>query len=150
MPLTATGIDHNVRELRAMAARAADLTPVWDEVGDTVSDAMHQQFRTAGAFGGKKWAPLKPEYLQWKIRHGYSPETLIKTGTLQSSLISRPMSIEVHEGTSATFGSSVGYFKFHQKGTRYMPMRKVLFWFQPMTRRVQRKLVAYIVDGVTT
>ena len=150
MPMRSSGIDTVAHELHEMADRARDLRPVWDEVADVVTSGMDQQFATAGAAGGHPWAPLKPSYRRWKVRHGLSPRTLIASGRMRKSLVRNPMAIDERTPTWADFGSDVAYFKFHQRGTRYMPARRALFWFEPMITRTKRKLVAYIVDGVVT
>lgn len=133
--------------LGAARDRSKDLRPAWGAVGDDVAEAMDMQFMTAGAAAGRPWAPLKPEYQRWKVRHNYDPRTLLKTHEMERTLTSRPMQIEEHHEQYADFGSRDPKLPFHQHGTRFMPQREVLFWHEPLIARTTRRVRNYIVSG---
>lgn len=147
MGMRQRGIDDAVRRLRLIGERAGDLTPAWPGVGDIIADAMTQQFATAGAAGGRAWAPLKPEYRAWKIRKGFSPEILIKTGEMRGTLVSRPMDIEDYDKTSAEFGTKDQKASWHQRGAGNLPKREILFADKKMSRDVNAVLADYILRG---
>lgn len=128
--------------------RAKDLRPVWPAVGDVIATSMHQQFTSAGAAGGRPWKPLNPDYLSWKIKNGYDPRTLVKTGAMMQQFTSRPMGHERHLKARGEFGVTTPYYKFHHLGTKHMSQRRVLFSFEPHSTRIARKVGAYIAHGV--
>jgi len=33
-----------------------------------------------------KWEPLKQDYLDWKVKHGYDPRTLVATGEIKDAI----------------------------------------------------------------
>ena len=141
------GLTGVTRKLRKMAERADNLDPVWPRVGDDVADAMLNQFKTKGALGGRPWAPLKPEYRAWKVKHGLSPEILIATGDMRDSLTDRPMQVERYEGRSAVFGTRDPKYKFHHYGTRFMPQRRVVKMVPGLEKQIADRLRAYVFDG---
>jgi hypothetical protein len=142
------GIERTKRRLGAARDRSRDLRGAWPAVGDDVAEAMAMQFMTEGVAGGRPWAPLKPEYRQWKVKHNYDPRTLLRTRAMRDSLTSRPMDIEEYHAEYADFGSTDEKLPFHQYGTRRMPRREVLFWHEPLVARTVRRVKNYIVTGV--
>lgn len=147
MGMQTLGIPQVSRRLRGISKRARDLTPVWPSVGDELSAGMAAQFGSGGAAGGAAWAPLKPDYLKWKVAHGFPADTLIRTGELMESLTSRPMSVESYGATSAEFGTDDDKYKYHHFGTRHMAQRRALMWFEPVVSRVVHQVTVYIVRG---
>lgn len=142
-------------EIEDMGKRANNLTPVWKSIGSYLSMANRKQFATNGAYYGTPWKPLKPEYLQWKIKSGYSKRTLVQTGAMKASFTSRPMSIEKYYPKRAEFGSSNRLAKFHQSGTRRngkpaIPARPIMVKNRRVTKAVRQMISDYIINGRTT
>lgn len=106
------------RRLRAMALRIENPEPAWPRVGRFLSMVVRRQFSTKGAYLGTPWKPLKPEYMLWKVAHGYPKQTLVMDGTLRRSFVDRPMKVETYRGKSASFGSDLDLAIWHQRGTR--------------------------------
>lgn len=104
--------------MKVISKRIQNPTPAWRKVGSYLAAANRKQFATHGAYYGKPWRPLKPDYLQWKIKNGYSRRTLVRTGGMRASFVSRPMDIEQYRGKTAVFGSDHRLAKFHHYGTR--------------------------------
>jgi phage virion morphogenesis protein len=122
---------------------------LWPKVGSFIAMVERKQFATQGAYLGKPWKPLKPEYLQWKIKHGYSKRILVRTGAMRASLTSRPMEEERYKKYSATFGTNVDYAKYHQYGTRYMA-RRPMFTKNPLIKRGVKGIVKdYFLHGAS-
>lgn len=142
------------RQLREMSDRAQDATPVWPRVGGVIAEASREAFNSAGfSITGTPWAPLSPRYLRWKIRNGFDPRILHKTGALRADMTSRPMGKEVYTPSTATFGTSLRspkgapYPKFLQGGTRYMPARPFLVVTPEMRDDITTILRDYVVSG---
>lgn len=144
---TITG-DRRVKQLLSeMADRTQGVESAWPGVGDVIADSMQQQFDTFGvALNGKAWAPLKPEYLAWKIRNGYDPRTLRKTRDMEASLTGRPMAIEEYFPMSARFGTNDKKAAFHQNGTKFMPQRKIINITEDLADDVNSVLARYIFE----
>lgn len=120
--------DRRVHQLLSeMADRARGVLPVWPKVGDYLAGEFTKQFDSEGAhFYSRKWKPLEPNYLRWKIKHGYDPRRLHQTGAMRDSLTSRPMAVETYSASSATFGTNDPKAKWHQNGTTNMPRRQII------------------------
>ena len=136
--------------IRAMRTRLKDMTPMWAKVGSYIAQVNRRQFATHGGYLGKPWKPLKPDYLQWKISEGYSKRTLVQTGGMRASFVSRPMSVEDYNGDTATFGSNHPLAKFHQHGThrngkRAIPARPIVVKTPKMTRDIRDIVAEYIL-----
>ena len=136
-------------KLHLMAARAKNPEPAWKNVGSYMAAAERRQWATQGSYFGTPWKPLKPDYMVWKAKRGYSSHILMQTGSMRLSFTSRPMAIEVYSGSSARFGSNHPLAKYHQKGTRRngkrvnppRPMMKV-------TRKVRADVKSILADYV--
>lgn len=142
-------------QIDAMSKRTKNLTPVWKTVGSYLAMANRKQFATHGAYYGTPWKPLKPDYLQWKIKNGYSRKTLVQTGSMKASFTSRPMTIEKYYPKKAEFGSNHPLAKFHHNGThrngkRAIPPRKIMSKNKQVTKAVRSIIADYIVNGRTT
>lgn len=142
-------------KLHEMAVRARNPEPAWENVGSYLSAAERRQWATSGSYFGTPWRPLKPDYLLWKAKHGYSSHILMQTGSLRMSFSSRPMSIEVYNGSSARFGSNHPLAKYHQHGTRrhgkrVNPPRPMMKVTRKVRADVKQILANYVTNGEHT
>lgn len=144
------------RRLKAIGGRIDNPEPAWPRIGRMLSHAVRRQFITKGAYMGTPWKPLKPNYLLWKVTHGYPWQTLVMRGDLRDSFTHRPMSVETYLGKSAIFGSSDRKVVWHQFGTfrngkRVNPARPMLV-ATPMIRDeavdIMRKYIRGRGEGV--
>lgn len=147
MNVQGVGIKTAKSDLKGLIRRAQRTDRMWRKVGSYLSMTTRKQFATQGAYHGKPWRPLKPDYLQWKIKNGYSKKTLVQTGAMRASFVSRPMSIEKYYGNYAVYGSNNELAKFHQYGTRkdgkqINPPRPILV----STRRVKSTIREIVQD----
>lgn len=115
-------------------------------IGSYLSAYNRKQFATNGAYGGKVWAPLKPDYFQWKLRNGIGHATLVRTGKMKVSYTSRPMKVERIGKTVAVYGTDVKYAHFHQSGTRKMPAR-IVMQANAKVRKDIKQIIADYISG---
>lgn len=118
MQVAGVGLKTSERDLKDLIKRVKRPERVWRKIGSYLSMSVRKQFATQGGYHGKPWRPLQPDYLQWKVRNGYSRKTLVQTGAMKKSFTSRPMSIEKYYGKYAVYGSDNELAKYHQYGTR--------------------------------
>jgi hypothetical protein len=106
-----------------------DMRRFWTEFfGPQFFDDVQQNFASEGRFVGG-WRALSPKYAAWKLKH-YGPRNiLVRTGRMQRSLrMGAGENIFRAFKTRVEMGSSVDYMPYHQRGTRRMPRRQVLFF----------------------
>ncbi len=145
--------------IEAMAARMADLTPVWDWAHILYLGEVAQQFLTEGQyFNGSRWAPLNPQYERYKHRvYGIPPSPLgilYRTGRGFESLTNESSQDHVYErsATQAVWGSSVEYLQYHQQPNHawsVLPQRRILRLRNRFKRLIVRGTLAYLLRGST-
>ena len=135
--------------IKIMRTRVNNPTPAFKSIGSYLALYNKKVFATNGAYGGKPWKPLKPNYLQWKVRSGYSGNTLIRTGKLRRSYISRPMDIERYLKSKAIYGTSVKYAGYHHTGTSKMPARPVMTVTKKMTKNINKIVLNHLTGKKT-
>ena len=106
--------------LDAIAARAVDLTPVWQGPADrALRDMTAETFATEGGFIGERWAKLRPATLALKQRAGRAGMGILRMfDVLYRSLTvrSHPEQIRIVTRDTLTFGTAVPYAALHQEG----------------------------------
>lgn len=98
---------HLVSTLNQLAANVADLSPIMRAVAGIMHHAVMENFDKSGR---PAWAPLKPATLAAKKKQGYGEKTLIRRGTLRSSITQNS------DRTSAVVGTNLVYAAIHQFG----------------------------------
>lgn len=145
---TITGDRRVLQLLTEMQDRTTGVAVIWPKVGDFLADEFRKQFDTQGAyFYSRKWKALSPDYLRWKISHGYDPRILRQTGAMALTFTSRPMAVEVYRPMSATFGSDDPKAKWHQNGTRYMSRRQIIRVTGDLSDGVSSIIARYIFEN---
>jgi len=89
-------------------------------IGQLVVSDIHINFRNEKAPNGEKWKPLANSTIRRKIKKSGVVRMLQDTGNLKNSLNYNAYTNKVKIGYGAK------YSVFHQMGTRYMPIRKIL------------------------
>lgn len=136
------------RQLRKIPDAAKDLTPVWPDVVKVLQEEEAAAFASEGATTRRgKWKSLSPAYAARKAKKTPGKTILMATGRLQASVTAKTEDSVIEETpTSLTFGTTVKYAKFHQRGTRRMPQREFLSLtdrgINRITRRIRKHLVA--------
>lgn len=87
------------------------------------------------------WAP----YGAWTPMVG-QPAALFRTGRLLESLASLRGAPNDIGPKSATFGTNVPYAKFHQDGTRQMPMREIVFEPVGFAEFIAKRVAGHVVS----
>lgn len=137
------------RKFAAMSRRSRDFSPVFRWAMQELQKAHQDNFNTNGGASGSPWKPLDPQYSSWKISNYGSKGVLVRTGALENSLTMNSGRGAVRDigRTSAEFGTSLPYAKFHQVGTTTMAQRKVVFLPVTMAQRTANVVAEYIVHG---
>lgn len=107
--------------IRSIKRQTRQYVVVFEEARIYLETAYTSNFASRGAEVGG-WAP----YGAWSAEVG-QPARLVRTGRLMESLSNLRGAPNDIGPRSATFGTDVPYAKFHQFGTRQMPMREVVF-----------------------
>lgn len=129
-----------------MQRRSKDLGPAFEKMRDDLEELWSNNFLTNGLPSGG-WKPLDARYASWKSYHFPGMPPMIRTGKLFSSLTNLRGAPNEIKRTSATFGTSVKYAKFHQYGTTKMAKREIIFAPDVMRKKWQGYVKEYIVDG---
>lgn len=142
------GLDRFRRELQAMRERAQNLLPAYDTVLDWWADQNRINFATNGARWGRPWEPLAPRTLRNKARHGYPRDILVRTHQLRDELTHRPFGVESIDAHGAKVGTNLDYARYHQRGTRRTPRRKLVDARRVRSERVvNRAVINWVVRG---
>lgn len=112
--------------LGRMSARARNFMSVFRWARDELRKANAANFASNGLPAGG-WAPLDAEYAAWKAVNFPGAPPMQRGGRLLRDLTTLSGSGNRIGLTSAEFGTTVEYAKFHQYGTTKMPARKVVF-----------------------
>lgn len=99
-----------------------------------VHRAVERQFATEGAYGRRRWKPLKAATLAEKKRRGFSTKPLIRTSELfrQFTQQGRVERID-YTRLKVVFDSLVGAYQ--QRGTRTIPGREIVPTQSPELRK---------------
>jgi phage gpG-like protein len=136
------------RGIARFADGVADYRPVWPVIEDDFYAQIKDQFKTEGAEGGEKWAPLSPEYAGYKEAHFPGKPILQRTGDLYESL-TNPNSangVRKEERKTLTLGSTIPYAVFHQLGTENMPARPEVVLPEALKRSIMHHVQVYLVQ----
>lgn len=97
------------RVLRGIGDGIKDWRPAFEEAAaDLVKVFANDVFNTEGKAIQESWRPLRARYLKQKVKQGYPPDILVKTGKMQKSFQS------LFKGDYAEVWNSAAYFKYHQ------------------------------------
>lgn len=125
-----------VARLEGDTQRMRDLTPAMRSARNVMDASIQQNFQRSGR--PVRWAPLSPKYLRRKLRQGYGPQTLVKTGLMRRSVTS------VAGSDNLKIGTAVHYARHHHFGTRKMPKRRFLLFQKQDVRDINRLVMEHI------
>lgn len=160
--LEVVGIKEKQAELGALVAQLGDMDGLWARYAEIMAATEAEWFASNG---DGLWPPLAEDTLRDKLRDGWPPDTLIRTGALRDSLIDPGQAMDISQGRSTlgtftesamTWGTSVTdergreYAHFHQHtaegsmipvdyGDR-PPERQVIPW--PLPPEVEAEMFA--------
>lgn len=140
------GAKEAIAKLYLMEQRSDKLQLVFEEAKAKLAASNAANFAANGLPSGG-WSPLDPQYGAWKSTRFPGAPPMVRTGALFRSLTTLSDSVNQVRGSSAQFGTSVEYAAFHQRGTRHMPKRQVLFEPPLFARDIAVDTGRFIVDG---
>jgi len=93
---------------------------VYNKIGSEIVNRTKSNVNAGEDADKNTFTPLKSKTIKYKQAKGYGSNTLISTGKLLNSINYQANS------ESVSVGSDVPYAKFHQYGTKYLPVRKFI------------------------
>jgi phage gpG-like protein len=142
-------------KLGGLYSALADLRPLWPEVHIIFQEFMSRVFRTQGAYGGQRWAPLNPSYAAWKTKNFGARPIMQLTGELSRSFTDPGHSGHVYR-TGPSFmetGTKIKYARTHQWGyaQRNIPPRPLIRDFTKQEgERAADAALAYMLRAMRT
>lgn len=144
------GVERNTRNAR----------PAFTQIGRDMRRYERELFDSKGASGGTPWEADKPATLAAKRRlrtvpgakrrRRLDPRVNHATRRLRKSLTAagkaNPDAIRRTTRDSITYGTSVPYAKFAQRGTKHAPARPVLVFTKPQQKAMRRTVQRWILD----
>lgn len=121
--LRVVGDDEVARQLRRFELLISDLRPFWPLVVPLFIGWIRRQFETEGAFFGRRWLPLSPEYALFKHRVRPGKGILVFDGDLRRAA-SAPKRFAT--ARSLTLVVDDPKAEWHQEGTPRMPARPLI------------------------
>jgi len=138
------------RGIQRFSEAVTDYRPIWPVIADDFYAEEAAQFKTEGAEGGDKWAPLSEEYAGWKEAHYPGQPILQRTGDLVASLTkqSDPNAVYRPERKTLTLGSKVTYGIYHQsiQPRKALPRRPEIMLTEAFKRGVMAHIHGYLVQ----
>lgn len=119
------GVREFDRKFTRFTEQLDDYRQIWPGVTIDLRNIVREQFAGRGV-GSIKWSALSPGYQAWKERRFPGRPLLVRTGATLAALTGNTSRTVLRaEATSLTFGTSLPYPIFHQRGTRRMPRRPI-------------------------
>jgi len=114
--------DSGARDLfKRLARRVSNMTPVFAEIGEIITESVQRNFEEKVSPEGEKWAPLAAAT---KARKRHPGEILVELGTLFSSIHPEAHRDHVSIGTNIIYAAvhqfGIGRYA-HLKTRRVMP-----------------------------
>lgn len=146
--ITASGLAAVARHFEEMRRRAGELSPAWEEFLTWWSQTNREQFASRGARWRSPWEPLAASTRRQKRREGFLADPLVRTTDLRSELVGRPLGVEHIRSDEVDAGTDISYAKFHQRGTRRMPRRRLVNAAAVAQEGAASSvIISWIVDG---
>lgn len=143
-----SGAQEVLRAVAGLEQRLAHPEPVLELIADLLEAHVALQFQGEGVRGAKTWVPLKPRTVQARERRwGYyrrppafgasgAHPILTWSGRLRRSFQrGQPGNVRVVSPSGLTWGSTVPYGRFHQRGGRRLPRRPPVDFRDPFQKR---------------
>lgn len=144
------------REILRKGKRVGDPRPLFQSLLDFIRKRVERTFSYQGAFGGKRWAPLKESTVRSKIRRNLSPKILHATHRLRDSLTQHTEdSIDKVTRKELRYGSKVPYGVFHQskkprkqgKDGPILPRRPPVQFSEATRKELVKRMQRFIMTG---
>lgn len=133
------GLDEVKAYFDNVKLRMKNLDPPLKQGGILMLRSAETNFRFAGR---PTWKPLAQSTLIWKLRNGYSPLPLTRSGDLRKSITFRVNRKILFVGTS------IPYAAVHQLGGRHVPARPFLIFQDKDIERINQLIFEHI-EGIS-
>lgn len=117
--------------------------------------AIQEQFSSGGSEFGTKWPYLRPRTIVRKVKEGFPPIPLVKTGTMKGNFRYQVRTASLAQRTPGfiptgllTIYNPTSYFKYHQLGTSRIPQRIMLRFDEVRKRLAFRLFVDWIMEVI--
>jgi phage gpG-like protein len=120
MEIQVPDIERLADVLRARRDALARLDEPVGRTLDALRSLVQDAFDTEGAAVGASWPPLAPGTLRAKLRGGFPPQSLVRTGLLRDGWATD------QDGNGGTLASLAPYAWVHQEGAGRVPQRRFL------------------------
>lgn len=100
-----------IKNLDRIAGKSANMAPAFSKISSDMLKSHQLNFQNHGTRFGSRW-PARKHVYPWEILH--------KTGTMSRSFRG------TSTNNSATVTNTVSYAKYHQFGTRKLPVRNLI------------------------
>lgn len=144
--VTQQGMEQVTAYISGFKEKAADLTVPMKQAAILMMGSVQKNFDASGR--PISWIPLKASTLKEKMRKGYSPKPLIRTGGLRQSFATSVGRMEMSIGTSIVYG------RIHQKGGRAgrnqsatIPARPYLVFQRDDLDKIRDLVVKHLTSG---
>ena len=111
------GIDQIEKGLDKLVTKAQNLTPVFHDLGNTLTQGIEDSFDNERSYDGTSWEALKPSTLRYKAKHGGSKILQSKDSNLYESITYDASSRSLTVGVNAYSDDGYPYPLVHQFGT---------------------------------
>ncbi len=136
------------RLMGQVVEKTTDFQELWNSQAfkDIVYGSEKKQFATEGEHGSGGWAKLNEVYEARKARQYPDKPILQRTGRMFKSLTSpvSPGAVYTASRHSVTFGTTVPYAIYHQKGTKDMPERKPIEFTDGERQQIIKAMAAHV------
>jgi phage gpG-like protein len=139
MKVEVSGVPEVVNALMKVKRGIADLRQLgtWKMVRSEFQKVVAEQFAAEGQGESGKWQALKPTYVPVKMKRWGDQPILQASGRGYRALTSsNGDSVFEEQPQEATFGTSLSYMGYHQKGTKKMPKRPPVDFTESQRKRV--------------
>ena len=145
--------DPPLKELQFKLSRfsegISDFAPMFLRIGAVFRAQEKEQFKSEGALGAGRWAPLSPDYKAWKARKYPGRKIGVLTGALQRSMTGGAGYSQRVTRTNASFGLDPSskadpYARYFAGGTEKMPARPVIVATALRGRQMSRTVDVWV------
>lgn len=119
--------------------RMRNVEPALKQGAVLMLSSIERNFQESGR--PRRWRRLASSTLKYKIRKGWSPLPLIRTGLLKNSMAVRTDSAKL------VIGTAVPYAPFHQFGTQHIPKRQFLLFQNEDIKNINRLVKEHITNA---
>lgn len=138
-------IEPAISALKGLLERLRDLRPAWRQIVVYMRRATLLHFASEGGRGGAQWAPLTPRYAAQKEKVFPGQPIMRASDQLFRSLTDQTADSVVEiEAQALTYGTSLPYGRYHQRGEGYNPQRKILVVTQEDRRQLKKIVRAHL------